>query len=134
MKIENAKDVSLRCKRVIAFLISEGIGSNTKDICAKIGYNISYTSSVITGNDKVSNRFVDALCSLSPRINKEWVLAGTGNMLLENVVIDEYMIGKMLYQINDEIKEIHNRMKLMDIRLVALFDQMKLLEEKYNEL
>ena len=64
-----------RVKKVIQWLVSQGIVENQKDLAKKIGYNSSTISHIISGVKNVSGKFVQNLCSLSDKVNPNYLLS-----------------------------------------------------------
>lgn len=64
-----------RVKKVIQWLISQDIVENQKDLAQKIGYNSTTISHIISGVKSVSNKFVQNLCSLSDKVNPNYLLS-----------------------------------------------------------
>lgn len=73
-------DLTNRLKALIAALLKEGRISSQEDLGHKLGYkNRSYISQAING--KINNEhFINELLLFEPRINKEWLMTGNGNM------------------------------------------------------
>lgn len=63
-----------RVKKVIQWLVSQGIVENQKDLAKKLGYNSAYISHIISGVKGVSVKFVKNLCEMSDRINPAYLL------------------------------------------------------------
>lgn len=117
-------EVARRCKRVVQWLISQGYGETDSDIYVLMGYERSFAASVLSGKDKMSARFLNAICRISPRINRDWIETGNGNMLLDNIKYDEYMVGKTLFKIQEDIKLIYERLRFLSIQLNAIMEKL----------
>ena len=63
-----------RLKKVIQWLISQGIADSQKDLAQKIGYNSSTISHIISGVKPISHKFVQTLCNLSDKVNPNYLL------------------------------------------------------------
>lgn len=86
-----------RVKKVIQWLISQGVAENQKDLAKKIGYNSSTISHIISGVKSVSSKFVQNLCSLSDKINPNYLLSDDPVMLFaddKHRSIHEYVVGQ----------------------------------------
>lgn len=77
-----AKDELVRAKQVMSLLIQNRVALTQKGIATKMGYNHSVVSQVLNGKVRMSEKFMRTLCSLDPRLNYEWLLNGSGEMLL----------------------------------------------------
>lgn len=76
-----------RAKSIVKWLISNRVALTQKGIAQKMGYNHSVLSQVLNGRVSMTEKFMQTLCSLDSRLNYEWLLNGSGEMLLsENVV------------------------------------------------
>lgn len=86
-----------RVKKVIQWLVSQGIVENQKDLAKKIGYNSSTISHIISGVKNVSGKFVQNLCSLSDKVNPNYLLSDDPVMLFaddRHRSIHEYVAGQ----------------------------------------
>lgn len=70
-----------RLKKVVLWLISQGIVESQEDLAKKLGYNPSSVSQIITGIKPLSNKFANKLAELSGKINLDYLLTGDGKML-----------------------------------------------------
>lgn len=76
-----------RAKSIVKWLINNRVALTQKGIAQKMGYNHSVLSQVLNGRVPMTEKFMLTLCSLDSRLNYEWLLNGSGEMLLsENVV------------------------------------------------
>lgn len=75
-----------RVKKVVEWLISNDFADNQGDLAAKLGYNRSSFSQIVgeKGNKQVSSKFIEALCSISKKINKMWLLGEVGEMVIDS--------------------------------------------------
>nr|WP_288892807.1 LexA family transcriptional regulator [uncultured Alistipes sp.] len=86
-----------RVKKVIQWLISQDIVENQKDLAQKIGYNSTTISHIISGVKSVSNKFVQNLCSLSDKVNPNYLLSDDPVMIFaddRHRSIHEYVAGQ----------------------------------------
>ena len=86
-----------RVKRVIQWLISQGVAENQKELAKKMGYNSSTISHIISGVKSVSGKFVQNLCSLSDKVNPDYLLSNDPVMLFtddRHRSIHEYVVGQ----------------------------------------
>lgn len=71
-------------KKVISWLISQGVISSQKDFGERIGITSrSYLSQLVSNP---TNEFIDKLCLLDSNINRDYLLTGEGNMLLNEEI------------------------------------------------
>ena len=83
-----------KLKKVIFWLISQGIENSQEDLANKLGYNPSSVSQIITGIKPLSNKFANKLITLSEKINLDYLLTGEGEMLKETQVSVEIIQDK----------------------------------------
>lgn len=74
-----------RVKKVIDWLVFEGIAESQKDVAEKCGYGESYMSQVLSGRVNLSSRFIKNLVMLDERLSEEWIATGEGDMLRNGV-------------------------------------------------
>lgn len=93
-----AKDELVRAKQVMSLLIQNRVALTQKGIATKMGYNHSVVSQVLNGKVRMSEKFMRTLCSLDPRLNYEWLLNGSGEMLLSEprVVVEPVNVTRRL--------------------------------------
>lgn len=72
-----------RLKKVILWLISQGIIESQEDLATKLGYNASSVSQIVTGVKPISDKFARKIITLSDKININYLLTGNGQMLIE---------------------------------------------------
>lgn len=73
-----------RVKKVIDWLVFEGVAESQKDVAEKCGYGESYMSQVLSGRVNLSSRFIKNLAMLDERLSEEWITTGDGDMLRNN--------------------------------------------------
>lgn len=73
-----------RIKKVINWLIYNGIGKSEKEIAERLGYTKSSFSQIVNGKVPLSDKFISKLCSLDENINLIWVQSGEGEMFIEH--------------------------------------------------
>ncbi len=73
-----------RLKKLIYWLISQGIVDSQEDMSMRLGYNPSAVSQIVTGKKPLSAKFAKKICSLSEKINSNYLLEG-GEMVLNTV-------------------------------------------------
>lgn len=71
-----------RVKKVILWLIGQGVAETQEDIALKLGYNPSSVSQIVGGIKPVSKKFAGNLASLSDKININYLLHKDENMLM----------------------------------------------------
>lgn len=69
-------------KKVILWLISQGIVDSQEQLAEKLGYNPSSVSQIVSGIKPLSHKFADKICSLSEKINKDYLFAESDNILI----------------------------------------------------
>lgn len=89
-----------RLRKVYKHLISKGVADTQAGIAERVGYNVSYLSSVGSNDAPLNESFVDKLVSLDISLNKVWVMTGDGEML--NKSNDIYPVDEdpVFYQTN----------------------------------
>lgn len=87
--IQMDEDIRIRAKEALTWLKEQRVIISQKDAAIKMGYNPCVMSTRLNRTDKLSNRFIEKLCSLSPRIRIDWLRTGKGDMLAEEVFEDE---------------------------------------------
>ena len=73
-----------RVKRVVKWLISEGIVKSQNDLANLMGYNDSSVSQIMTGRVKLSNKFVSRLAQVNSKINIKYFEEEEEPMLVDN--------------------------------------------------
>lgn len=73
-----------RIKKIINWLIFQGVAENERELSEKLGYTKSSFSQIVNGKVPLSDKFVKKLCSLDDNINEVWVSEGTGAMFKDN--------------------------------------------------
>ena len=73
-----------RIKKVINWLIFQGIAGNDRELSEILGYTKSSFSQIVNGRVPLSDKFVRKLCALDSNINEVWVSEGTGTMFKDN--------------------------------------------------
>lgn len=77
-------DMHERVKKVINWLVFNGVAEGQNDLAVRLGYSKSYMSQVVNNAKVMSDSFIGNLCSLDENLNINWVLSGEGNMFLNN--------------------------------------------------
>ena len=72
-----------RLRKIVQWLILQGRVESQRELAAQLGYQESSFSQIINGRVPLSNKFLGRLCALEPRVNREWVMHGSGMMLNE---------------------------------------------------
>lgn len=75
--------VNERLKKVIFWLISQGIVSNQKHMAEILGYGESSLSQIVIGKKPLSHKFAQKVCSLSPKINFNYLMGKEDAMFIE---------------------------------------------------
>lgn len=79
----------MRLKKVINWLIFNEIAESEKDLAERLGYTKSSFSQIINGKVPLSEKFLNALCSLDDNINKVWIKTGEERMFTNNIDITQ---------------------------------------------
>lgn len=82
--MQNMSDLQ-RIRKVIDWLIFEGMAESQKDVAEKCGYGESYMSQVLSGRVNLSSRFIKNLSALDERLSEEWIESGRGEMLRNGI-------------------------------------------------
>jgi len=69
-----------RLKKVIFWLISQGMAQTQEDVANKIGINPGYLSQLVSGIRPISNKFIKTLCRVFDKLNSNYVLSGIGEI------------------------------------------------------
>lgn len=77
-------DIIERVKKLIDWLIFEGIIKNRKDLAEKIGYTESSLSQILNQKVPLTDRFIKKFSNINNKINEIWLRTGHGKMLLES--------------------------------------------------
>lgn len=78
-------DVTQRIKKVVNWLIFQGVAENERDLADKLGYTKSSFSQIVNGKVPLSEKFVKKLCSFDENINEVWVMDGAGTLFLNSL-------------------------------------------------
>jgi phage repressor protein C with HTH and peptisase S24 domain len=72
-----------RIKIAVKTLIGLGLGTKQEDIGGLLGYKSkSSFSQVLNGKVPLPSGFIDKLCKLDSRLEKDWIVSGQGNVLI----------------------------------------------------
>lgn len=69
-----------RIKKVINWLIFQGVAESEKELADLLGYTKSSFSQIVNGKVPLSEKFVKKLCGLDENINEVWILKGEGEL------------------------------------------------------
>jgi transcriptional regulator with XRE-family HTH domain len=81
-----------RLKKMISWLISQGIVDSQEDLANKLNYNSSSVSQIVTGIKPLSKKFANNLAKLSNKINIDYLL-GEGEMLKNDSIETKLLKG-----------------------------------------
>lgn len=87
------EDAKQRLKKVINWLIFQGIAVNERALAELLGYTKSSFSQIVNGKVPLSDKFVKALCSLDDNINEVWVKTGEGNLFKNDTNVSQKVYG-----------------------------------------
>lgn len=87
------EDAKQRLKKVINWLIFNGIAVNERALSELLGYTKSSFSQIVNGKVPLSDKFVKALCSLDDNINEVWVKTGEGNLFKNDTNVSQKVYG-----------------------------------------
>lgn len=82
-------DAEKRIKKVINWLIFQGVAENERELSEMLGYAKSSFSQLVNGKVPLSDKFVGKLCNLDPNLNSVWVSTGEGDMFLSDCLKSE---------------------------------------------
>ena len=105
-----------RIKKLIFWLISQGIVKNQEDLALQMGYNPSFVSQIVTGIKPLSKKFASKLTLISDQINVDY-LFGSDNMLKENVIIQQPILSteNQATDMSMLIQVIHSQQKTIEM-------------------
>lgn len=93
-----------RLKKVINWLVSEGVITSQKHMAELLGYNETSISQIVIGVKPVSLKFAKKVCSLSDKININYLLGNSDEMLLD---------GQRTHDMSDVIQFMLSREELV---------------------
>lgn len=70
-----------RAKEVLSWLIYAKKLSSQKELAELMNYSPTVVSSAMTGKIPLSDKLVRRICSMDDRLNPNWIMEGTGEML-----------------------------------------------------
>lgn len=79
--MESVNNDIKRLKMVVDWLIDQKVALSNRSLAEKMGYSPSSLSLILNGKVSITEKFVKAICALDSRLNAEWLLSGTGEML-----------------------------------------------------
>ena len=95
-----------RLKKVILWLISQGIIKSQEDLANKFNYNPSSISQIVTGVKPLSQKFINKILNLSEKININYLLGNSNKMLNEYEAINsDNDIIKLILKENKELNQ-----------------------------
>ena len=102
------EEIRNRAKEALAWLKEQRVILSQKDAAVKMGYNPCVMSTILNRHDNLSNRFVERLCSLNPRLRIDWLISGAGEMLSDEVK-EEATVSKKQEQL-----DMHTLVRIID--------------------
>lgn len=75
-----------RIRKVINYLVFQGVIKNDTDLAAKLKYTKSSLSQILNGSVP-ADKFIEKLCNFDKNINSVWILKGEGDMLLPSSTV-----------------------------------------------
>lgn len=108
-------DIRQRVRLVLAWLKENRFILSQKDAAKRMGYNHCAVSTILNGDGKISNRFVQKLSSVAPGINAEWIMTGKGEMVMRNnnIIEDNNVLTEERLDISSLIKIIEGQTKVI---------------------
>lgn len=101
-------DVLERAKSVVKWLIDEGEIKSQSELAARMGYNESSISQILTGRVKLSDKFISKLAQVSSSINPKYFKEEDAPMILVNAdsekdkrTVEYWMYQKLLDRISE---------------------------------
>lgn len=120
-----------RVKKVIYWLLSQGIVESQAQLADMMGYNSSSFSQIVKGEKPVSNKFVKNLCKISEKINETYLLDGSGCMILDSN--PDWQHHNISVENIDDIKELREIVASKDADISRLVGQNTFLENQLNK-
>jgi hypothetical protein len=84
MNEKNNKETD-RLRQVVSWLLGRRVASSQRSLAAMLGYNPSALSQIVNGHVPLSDKFLNRLVVLEPRLSTDWIRRGVGEMLREAV-------------------------------------------------
>ena len=75
-----------RLKRAVNYLIYKEVAETESDLAKRLNCTKSYFSQVMNGKAKISDNFVERLCSLDRDLNKVYITTGEGELLTSQTI------------------------------------------------
>ncbi len=72
-----------RLRQSVSWLLGRHVASSQRNLAAMLGYNASAFSQILNGHVPLSDKFLNRLMVLEPRLNINWIRHGIGEMLHE---------------------------------------------------
>ncbi len=72
-----------RLRMAVSWLLAHRAACSQRNLATMMGYNASAFSQILNGHVPLSDKFLNRLMVLEPRLSIEWVRTGTGEMLNE---------------------------------------------------
>ena len=83
MRDNDLENENARLRMAVSWLLAHHAACSQRDLASMMGYNASAFSQILNGHVPLSDKFLNRLMVLEPRLNIEWVRTGTGEMLHE---------------------------------------------------
>lgn len=116
-----------KLKKLVKWLIGQGVVSNQKELAKKLGYGKSSFSLIVNEKLPMSGKFVNRLCEVDRRINRKWVVSGEGEMVLERKETQEKEFFNLSVTTEDCSKD---KGKQIDALLSSITEKDKKIEEQ----
>ena len=118
-----------RVTKIVDWLIYDKIVKSRRDLAEILGYTESSLSQILNGKVALSKRFIKKLSNIDDRINPEWVLQESGNMLTSSANINGSGVQINGNNTNSPIDNRHYYSDSPDV----LRAQIELLDERIKE-
>lgn len=135
-----------RLKIFIEHLKECRVVHNFADFASQMGKGRSIISEMINGKRVISEPFVQEIANKFPQLNKEWLLFGTGSMLIssedqpENPVEEKpetvSQIDKLIAIVDEQrllISQLFQAMKEKDEKILELLDELLIYKQHKGE-
>jgi transcriptional regulator with XRE-family HTH domain len=86
-------ETTTRLKKVINWLIFQGIAENERELAEKLGYTKSSFSQLVNGKVPLTDKFLRNLCAMDENINDVWIRTGDGDLFKSDPMINQMVYG-----------------------------------------
>jgi predicted transcriptional regulator len=130
-------DRHIRINRAVAFLKEQQVIETQNDIAERMAMNPRTVSQALHGDEKyLTDSFITKFCAEFTQINKNWLLAGEGDMYahqnIEQKGRNNFQQGQNTYGMSESIidKMLHSHQETIKNQQIQIDKQLDLLNEK----